>query len=1068
VRRVPDALRFAHGLLRERKYDLAADEYERFLAAGPQDPNRLDAEFGLATARLYQGRYPDSRKAFEAFLKGARDDPRTVTAHYRLGELCYLTADLAAARRELESFLGSKAEHPGQATAWTYLADVCFGLNDLPAARRAYDQSLSAFPRGRLADRAKYGLGRTLAAQGETNRALEVLHELAARGSPEWVDRAWLQIGAVHQSAGQHAEVVTAMAALERAAPQSALRHEARLRRAQALKRLGRTAEAESLLSALAGEPSAAVAAQAALELATIELEQNRPDVALATLDRAIGRSPGSGMRAALEFRAAEALRQQNRLSEAEARFLRAIEAEPGASWADDAMRRAALTALERRDARAARRLAGQFSLRFPRSPLRGEVGLIEARAAVMAGETKAAADILEALLDPGHQSKGGPTNSLDPALAERAQYELALAYRALGRTADADGVLAHLSETTGGAVAASAQFLLGQSHVEAGRFAEAVAPLEKYLAKNPQGDVAEFALADLAVAQLGAGRMDDSWKTLANLAARFPQSKALPPARLRLAEAALAAHQASRAAEQFRILAGTSADGGMEPHDPAAPSSKPADRALKARALAGLGRALRELGKPAEASSALGAALELAPDDASAAGLALARAKALEAGEKPDQALEAYALTSERFAKTIQSPLAALARARLLVKLGRHTDGAAAFERLVSDSRATEMLSSAGVPVDALLAEWGWSLVDAAKPAEADRVFARLLKDYAESPHAADARFNLAESANQARNFPEVIRLLTALATKTPVEPDTSASAVESAPARKSERTGNPNGSHASRLLPAALYRLGRTQIEVRDWVGAAATLDRLVSEFPTNPYRREARLMKAESALQSGDAAGAEAALAALRAEPVSATDPPGFIRAVRVKQLHCWVALKRWKEVLSGVQALRPEVAGDDPVIAELDYARGQALLGLGRLDEARGAFQAVIDARREGELAAQAQLMRGETFFHQGQLHEALREFLRVDILYDAPRWQAAALLEAGKVYEGLDQWADAAETYGRLLARFPGDPSAASARARRDAASRRAAGGESGRIPADQRKGSPGSPAANSG
>jgi TolA-binding protein len=159
---------------------------------------------------------------------------------------------------------------------------------------------------------------------------------------------------------------------------------------------------------------------------------------------------------------------------------------------------------------------------------------------------------------------------------------------------------------------------------------------------------------------------------------------------------------------------------------------------------------------------------------------------------------------------------------------------------------------------------------------------------------------------------------------------------------------------------------------------------------------------------------------------------------------------VALKRWKEVIPAVQTLRAEVAGDDPSVAELDYARGQALLGVGRLEEARAAFQAVVDARREGELAAQAQLMRGETFFHQDRLHEALREFLQVDILYDSPRWQAAALLEAGKVYEGLDQWADAAETYGRLVTRFPGDPSAAAARVRRDAARRRAAGGATAR------------------
>src|SRR5262249_46360280 len=134
---------------------------------------------------------------------------------------------------------------------------------------------------------------------------------------------------------------------------------------------------------------------------------------------------------------------------------------------------------------------------------------------------------------------------------------------------------------------------------------------------------------------------------------------------------------------------------------------------------------------------------------------------------------------------------------------------------------------------------------------------------------------------------------------------------------------------------------------------------------------------------------------------------------------------------------------ELKADDPAIAELDYALGQAHMGLGRLEDARKTFQGVIDARRTGELAARAQLMRGESYFHEDRLREALREFLQVDILYEAPRWQAAALLEAGKVYERLDQWADAAETYNRLVARFPKDPDAQTARTRGEAARHRA-------------------------
>jgi TolA-binding protein len=755
-----------------------------------------------------------------------------------------------------------------------------------------------------------------------------------------------------------------------------------------------------------------------------------------------------------LEFRAAEALRHENRLAEAEARFLRVVEANPQASWADDAWQRAAQAALDRGDAATAHRLAGQFAARFPQSPLRGDVLLIEARAADMAGEPRVAAEILESLLKPGQQAKGQSGPPLAPAANLIARYELALAYRALGRTADAEDILTRLAQGPSGPITANAQFLLGQAYVEAGRNAEAVTLLDRYLAGNPQGDVAEFALAHLAVAQFGAGREQDAWKTLARLAAQFPQSKALPPARLRIAEAALATHHAEQAANQFRLVAGSNSKKGEPPSGSPNRSGTTIDCSLRVRALAGLGRALGQLGKPAEAAAAFAEALELAPTDPTAPELALARGRTLEAGQKSDAALEAYALTAERFAKSDQGPRAALARARLLVKLGRHTDAAGAFERLLADSHTRESLARSVAPVDALLAEWGWSLIDAAKPAEADRVFSRLLQEYPESPYSADARFNLAESANQARNYPEVIRLLTPLVSKKPVEPSPGSRQGE-APSQAVRAPGAglqaSAGSPRDRLLPAVLYRLARTRVEVQDWAGAVAVLDRLLGEFPENPYRREARFLRAESALQSGDAATAEAGFAALRAEPPGTDDPPGLLRVVRLKQLQCWVALKRWKDLIAAAQSVRAELDANDPAVAEVDYARGQALLGLGRLEEARAAFQAVVDARRGGELAARAQLMRGETFFHQNQLHEALREFLKVDILYDAPRWQAAALLEAGKVYERLDEWADAAETYGRLVERFPGDPNAETAHVRREAASRRAAKGATGRT-----------------
>src|SRR5262249_12730046 len=254
---------------------------------------------------LDQGRYADSLRAFGQFLEAAPGDTRSRTARYRVGELSYLTGDLSAARRALEAFTADQAVHPALETAWTYLGDVCFALNDRPAARAAYERSLSDHPRGRLADRARYGLARTLAASGDRERALRLLRDLARQGGPEWVDRAWLQMGSIELATGRPSQAVEALATLERTVPDSGLRGEARLQRSRALARLGRVEDAGRLLRELADDPANPLASQASLELATIELEQDRAAAALAAIEEVLKRDPRSSLRPALLFRSA-------------------------------------------------------------------------------------------------------------------------------------------------------------------------------------------------------------------------------------------------------------------------------------------------------------------------------------------------------------------------------------------------------------------------------------------------------------------------------------------------------------------------------------------------------------------------------------------------------------------------------------------------------------------------------------------------------------------------------------------------------------------------------------------
>ncbi len=1035
-----EGLDFAHGLLRERRFDLAAQEYQRFLDTGPSGRDADDARFGLANAWLFQGRYREARQAFREFLEKAPGHPRARTAQYRLGELAYMLGDLRAARLSLEAFTGESGRHPNLETAWTYLGDVRLGLGDLPGAEASYERSLADYPHGQLADRARFGLGRTLAEMGAAGPAAKILNELARGGAADWVDRAWLELGKTQVAAGQYQAAVAALEELERAAPRSPFQGEGRLLRAEALARLDRIPDAEKLLKALIEGGAETLAPRAALALATLEVDHGHPDLALATADDAVKRFPQSPLVPALVFRSAEALLQQKQPDPARERFLRVARSYPEDPWADDALCRAAALALDAGDAAAALTLARQFGKQHATSKLAAEVRLIEARALLAGGQAREAADQLEGLLGLGRESgpRGkSPAAELAPAAEAKARYDLALAYRATGRASQADALLAKLATASAtGAVGVDARFLLGQEAVEQGRYSEAVEPLRLYLKSNPQGEVADAALAHLATAEVGLRQLDLASDAVTRLAREFPASRLLPEARLRVAEALLRAGQYPRAAEFFRQIISPGATGSPQPA-PASRGEPPdaaRDRALVNRARLGLGRTFRRLGKPADAATLFGQYLDHAGAGPEALAVALEQGVALEAAGSTDSALEAYSRLIRQHADAVEALRARLAMARLLDRTGRSERAAQSFQEVLSADAQRAKLKGLGETPDGLLAERGWALVRARKPAEADAAFAELLRSYADSPHAIDARFNLAESASAAGHPDEAIRLLTPVV-ENAAAPANARNGAQGKPAGKRNAGDAGAGSASAGMMPLILYRLGRSQIETGDWKGAAVMLDRLIRDYPGSSRLREARLLRAEAALHLEDWTCAEAVLAALQSEPPGASESTGFGRLVRARHVQSLLGTRHWQQALAEAKQLAAELPAGDPAIAELDFARGRALLGLAHPQEARQAFQAVIDARKGGDLAAQAHLLRGETFFHEDRLRKALTEFLKVDILYDAPRWQAAALLEAGKVYERLSQWSDAAEAYERLQSRFQGDPHAPEAASR---------------------------------
>ena len=971
ARGVPEPLRFANALLRDRRYDVAATQYERFLKTSPDPTYAADAHFGLGRARLFLNDYPAAHSEFQAFLRIApADHPNIPTALFRLGESAYLMNDLAAARKSLEDYTARYPEHTHRDTAWPELADVCVRLNDLPAAKVAYQKAIQIEPVGRLANRSRFHLGRTLAALGEPEEAIKLLSALADANDAEWSGKARLLEAQVLLSSGKVAEAIERFEALERLKPPGVAPAEARLRRADALIKLDRRDEADALLAPLVAEGSKAVAPPAAFALASSQLDQGKAAEALATCDGVLKRTPGSPWSPRILYRSAEALARSGDASAARERFLKVASDFPKDAWSPAATLRAARIDLDGSDPAAALALTSRFADRYPASPLKGDASLISARASLALNHPKDAVTILDRLL---------AEDKLGQELALSVKYYLALSHKADGQPAKALELLVELAKMGDSPTSADAKLVVGFAHYEAKQFADAADAFQGYLDTRPRGDDAPRALAYLALSRQELGQSDGAAAALARLAKDWPASDALPRTRLILAEAAFDAKRYEDAQAAFRAVL----DGG--------------DPKWKVRALSGLGWAQLQGGKPIEAAASFADLLSSAPADPLAADAALGRARALEAADKDGEALAALAVVVDDYPKSPQFATARLARARLLGKMGKAGDAADELKGLLQAVPSGENGSPSGAD---LLVEWGWLLHDAGKTADADAAFRRVLDEHKDSPRTADARVFLAESFHASGKIEEAAALLE------PVADD---------------------GAQADPLLvQTALLRLGRIDLARGDAAKAGPRFDRLLKDFPDGKFRVEAEFGKADADLKLGKVAAAEARFAAIAKE--SGPDALKWVPAARLRQIQALGAQEKWAAALAAADALKAENPSSLNVAqtAELDYARGRSLAAEARFDDARAAYQASIDAQPGSETAAKAQLMRGETYFHQKNYDEALREFHQTDLSYKAPEWQAAALLEAGKVYELTNRWTDAVDVYEKIRKSFPKD------------------------------------------
>jgi outer membrane protein assembly factor BamD (BamD/ComL family) len=137
---------------------------------------------------------------------------------------------------------------------------------------------------------------------------------------------------------------------------------------------------------------------------------------------------------------------------------------------------------------------------------------------------------------------------------------------------------------------------------------------------------------------------------------------------------------------------------------------------------------------------------------------------------------------------------------------------------------------------------------------------------------------------------------------------------------------------------------------------------------------------------------------------------------------------------------VAAVVEEFRKSDPqsnLLYVAEETLGRSLKAQAMFPEARAAFKRAIEdpAGRRTETAAKSQFLIAETYLLEKDFKTAEEEYLKVDILYKFPEWQAPALFQAGTCQEQLNRWSDAVASYESLIKQFPDSQYAAMAKER---------------------------------
>ena len=969
-----------------KRWELAVEEFRAFLARHADHPKANDARFFLGEALVQLGRLDEAREAFQVFLSRAAEHRYRRQALFRVGETAYLSHAYDVAQRELTRFRKTYPDDPLNEYVLPYLGEIALQRGKADRAATLFREALQRFPEGRLKDDCRLGLAKALQQAHKYDAAVETLAELTTADGP-LADDAQFQLAAAAYAQGNWDQAIRVFEQFEERFPDSPLRDKARLGKAWALFRLERYAEARDVLATLVDSPRVGLEARYWLGLAYKALKQWT--TAAEQLERVANNAEGR-QAAEARFHAGQSRLREGKTQAALAHFDKILSARPRLPSDLEAQamlgKLRALIALG--DASGIDDTLNKISQRFPNSETLVEAERLKDRWLLETAQHDRVIRRLEQIVAGQADRKA----SADDRLL------LAKAYYQAGRYDDTLATVDPLVKQTTGELLTEVLWQRATALIALRRYEEAIEPLRRVLAARSEGAQATEYRRELLVCLVHSGRADEAKRLFEELSQAKPDgAKPLAPDDiLRLADAAYEVGEYRWAERLYRQLLAKAAPKAAASND------------LKAKSLSGLAWSLRQQEKWDEAAKTFAEFLDRFPHHRLAGPSALARAQILEKLDQADAALSLYRRLAEQ-----QSPDDSTLSADALLA------GAALLDRLEQNRESAEWLDRflkrfpAHPKTDAALYRRAWVARELKDESTAKRYFEKLRTQFPDSAYWADAVYRLAEAAFRDGQYENARQLADKL--------------IES--------------QRDEALARHALYLKGQTLAIEGRWEVAQRAFERLLDDGRDDELALLAAYWWAEAAyrLRHYDEAGER--LDALSDKVADLQEP--WVAMVELRRAQIRAQKKKWNEALEIATAIGKRFP-DFNQQYEADYVVGRCLAMQARFDEAREAYRRVTRSPEGAatETAAMAQWMIGETFFHQKDYRTAIREYLRLEVLYDYPRWQSAALLQAGKCYEQLQQWDQARELYARLLKEFPNTPFADEAAQRLQTANRR--------------------------